>query len=907
MSPNEIAAIGNTLKSRLDQWVTWFLPKGTAQAGRQHSANRLLVYICLITSAFSLLYLATSLAIGFAIGAVLMLVCFALFWPILFHFRARGSFRWSANLYLANCFFVAILGCSFFTGGLRSPVLPWFTLVPVATVLLLGLGADAWRWFLLCCAVTLAYGLAGMQGFQFPELYRLEFSNVFSTLCTTGLVMILFFIALTFDHNRNLVVEKILEQNGALKLARRQAEAASRAKSDFLANMSHEIRTPMNGVIGMVDILQETQLAPDQRRMLDTIHGSSLALLHILNDILDYSKMEAGKLAMERLPIHLRDAVESAAQLMSTSSAAKAVELSVFVSPELPMWVYSDPTRLRQVLLNLLGNAIKFTGDGSGRVGRVALRVQPCSLADGNSGMELQVIDNGIGISEHEMGKLFQPFSQADEGTARKFGGVGLGLSITWRLVELLQGQIRVQSTPGAGSVFTVVLPLLVAPAARLLPDEPRLDGVHVVGVTHDAEGGEFFRAYCVAAGARATVVTDLVAAREALQKSLQAGAPTVLALGLAVTEPASALGLPSGIGVIRFARRSDHTAFGNEVTVPARPMCYADLVRAVALVAGRLRAPDGLDPPWHREQRSSRRASPPGAQQAAASQQLILLAEDNETNREVVQEQLRLLGYAVEVAADGAVALQMWRDGLTADNAGPTGRYALLLTDCHMPQLDGFGLTAAIRRAEPEGTRLPIIAVTANAMQGEAERCSQRGMDDYLSKPLRLNELARMLAKWLVRLTPPQGSTQAAPLPLGEGLAESSAEAAIWDANALTALVGNNPALHQRLIGKFLLNAQTQVLAIQAAALAGDLHTLAGVAHTLKSAARSVGAMALGALCQSLETAGRANDGLACNQLAPRVEVALRVAIQIKSAPVTPTFKSPNAFLAPDGTEGCG
>lgn len=902
MSPNGVPAIGHTLKSRLDRWVVWFTPSGTEHNERQHSVNRLLVYICLITSAFSLLYMVTSVAIGFGIGAVLMVVCFALFWPILFHFRAKGCFRRSANLYLANCFFVAILGCSFFTGGLHSPVLPWFTLIPVASVLLLGFGADTWRWFLLSCTVTLAFGLLGLLGFQFPELYRQEFANFFSAICTSGLVMILFFIALTFDHNRNLVMEKILEQNDALKLARRQAEAASRAKSDFLANMSHEIRTPMNGVIGMVDILQETPLAADQHRMLDTIHGSSLALLHILNDILDYSKMEAGKLAMESLPTHLRDAVESAAQLMSTSSAAKAVELSVFVSPELPIWIYSDPTRLRQVLLNLLGNAIKFTGGGSDRVGRVILRVQPSTQPDGRPGIELQVIDNGIGISTQEMGKLFQPFCQADESTARKFGGAGLGLSITWRLVELLQGQIRVHSTPGVGSVFTVVLPLLAAPAGRPMPVEPSLAGVHVVGVTRDVEAGGIFRSYCAAAGAHAIVVADLVDARQALQAALQTGVPMVLALGLAVTEPASALDLPAGIGVVRFARRSDHTAFGNEITVPVRPLCYTDLIRALALAAGRLNAPDVPGHLRHGEHRRSRRVEPPTVPQAVDTQQLILLAEDNETNRDVVQEQLRLLGYAVEVAADGAVALQMWRNGLVAEKASPAGRYALLLTDCHMPNLDGFELTAAIRRAEPEGTRLPIIAVTANAMQGEAERCCQRGMDDYLSKPLRLNELAPMLAKWLPLLKKADGSAQAA-LPAPDlGRAESTAEVAIWDASALIDLVGDNPALHRRLLEKFLLNAHMQVLAIQSAAVAGDLHTLAGVAHTLKSAARSVGALALGALCQSLETAGRTNDGPACGTLAPGLELALQSARELiqkngLNRPVGPVVSAQNAL----------
>jgi PAS domain S-box-containing protein len=487
------------------------------------------------------------------------------------------------------------------------------------------------------------------------------------------------------------------------------AHAANQAKSEFLANMSHEIRTPMNGVVGMIDLLQQTDLSSKQHRMVETMHNSSMVLLTILNDILDLSKIEAGKLAIEYLPTHLRDLTEEVAQLMVSKSSDEATDTLVTVSPELPAWISTDPTRLRQILMNLLGNAFKFTPSTPAHPARVSLTVTPCTLASGGPGVRWCVTDNGIGISPQAQALLFQPFTQADASTARKFGGTGLGLSISQRLVTLMEGQISVQSTLGEGSAFTIELPLQAAePARRMSPD---------------------------------------------------AGQP------LALRHP--------------------------------RPGTPA-----------------------------------PSLEEAQRTGRLVLLAEDNETNRDVIQEQLRLLGYASESADDGVAALALWR----------TGRFALLLTDCHMPNMDGFELTEAIRQAEAPGTRQPIVAITANARQGEAERCRARGMDDYLAKPVRLKELGPMMARWM---PPPSSPT----------------EPAVWDATTLPELVGDNPAMHRRLLERFLLNAQTQVTGIGTAAQAGDEPTLSGLTHTLKSAARSVGALRLGELSAALETAGLTGD----------------------------------------------
>jgi CheY-like chemotaxis protein len=401
------------------------------------------------------------------------------------------------------------------------------------------------------------------------------------------------------------------------------------------------------------------------------------------------------------------------------------------------------------------------------------------------------VIDNGIGMSAEVVDRLFQPFSQAEASTVRRFGGTGLGLSITHRLVSLMRGSIDVQSAPGKGSEFSVELPLVAAtaPQDQRLPRLPELQGVNVLVLKPAMACWTVLQVYLQSVGAQLCPMPDIQSASARLAQGHQ---DTALLLDLTHTCSAEQTDWQMWRDherVLWLVRQPGQLADLQGVEVHAQPLMYRELLQGLAVACGRLsRASLARAQPMATDQ--GRRA--PSVEEAVQRQQLILVAEDNETNRDVMHQQLRRLGYAAELAADGAQALAMWR----------SGRYALLLTDCHMPKLDGYDLTVEIRRTEPAGMRKPVIAVTANAMYGEAERCFAFGMDDYLSKPVRMHELARMLDKWLplahARLpTPPA-------LPTGSSApAAGSASSVIWDPTTLAAAVGDNPAMLKRLLGQ--------------------------------------------------------------------------------------------------------
>ena len=654
------------------------------------------------------------------------------------------------------------------------------------------------------------------------------------------------------DITRDAQLEAAIEQK------KEAAEFANRAKSAFLANMIHEIRTPMNGVVGMVDVLRETKLDFKQERMLETIQESSLSLLRILDDILDYSKIEADMLRLEPLPTPLRAVAESVAQLMYAASRTKNLNLSVYVAPDLPKWVRIDPTRLRQILINLVGNAVKFTASRNGVQGKVDLTLGPCTLTDGAPGLRVRVTDNGIGIAPGILGKLFQPFAQAEEGTARKFGGTGLGLSITKRLTEMMGGRVSVKSTQGAGSAFTVELPLQACEPAGDATALPPLTGVQVVALFRRDDGLHNVASYCRAAGAEVTRVNDTTALRETLRGLRPASGRPVALLGPDEQTTPADLDLPEGVRLVSIDRRAD-VPRDQAISVANNPVLYDELIQAVVRAAGvandrggAVQAGDGRPQAW-----ADAVGSQPGSQAGAQAHRRILLAEDNEINQEVMLEQLGILGYTAECAKDGEAALALWR----------SGGFDLLLTDCHMPNMDGYELAEAIRRTEPAGARMPIIAITANVSQGVREHCLARGMDDSIAKPLRMQVLADILLKWLPAV--PSVTPQRW---LG------------WDAAVLPGLIGGSPALHHRLWAKFLTSARDHLQQIDIAAAQADASGVANEAHKLCSSARTVGALGLGDLCAALELAARTGDTVACSALLqelPQVFAAAAGAIE--------------------------